>query len=79
MQLTSSESPELSKFGLICSFGCNPALIDNKLKDVMINSNLEVRIVKKIGDGLEVALTNSKSRKLKNLLKENLLKIWALV
>ena len=58
-----SKRPE---FGLICSFGCNPALIDNKLKDVMINSNLEVRIVKKIGDGLEVALTNSKSRKIKN-------------
>merc|ERR1719234_2692934 len=51
---------------MICSFGCNPALADNKLKDVMINANLEVRIVKKIGDGFEVSLTNSKSRKLKN-------------
>ena len=58
-----SKRPE---FGVICSFGCNPALADNKLKDVMINANLEVRIVKKIGDGFEVSLTNSKSRKLKN-------------
>ena len=58
-----SKRPE---FGMICSFGCNPALADNKLKDVMINANLEVRIVKKIGDGFEVSLTNSKSRKLKN-------------
>ena len=60
------EFSKRAEFGIICSFGCNPALTDNKLRDTMINSNLEVRIVKKIGDGVEVSLTNSKSRKLKN-------------
>ena len=61
--------PEFSKrqeYGLICSFGCNPALTDHKFKDCMFNSLLEVRVLKKIGDGVEVMLTNTKSRKLKN-------------
>ena len=61
-----SEISKRPEFGIICSFGCNPALADNKLKDVMINANLEIKIVKKIGDGFEVSLTNSKSRKFKN-------------
>ena len=58
-----SKRPE---YGLICSFGCNPALTDNKFKDCMFNSSLEVKVLKKIGDGVEVMLTNAKSRKLKN-------------
>ena len=34
------EFSKRAEFGIICSFGCNPALADNKLKDVMIKENL---------------------------------------
>ena len=60
---------ELSKrpeHGVICSFGLNPALNENKFKDCMLHSVIEVKVLKKIGDGVEVMLTSTKSRKLKN-------------
>ena len=63
LPLEFSQRPE---FGVICSFACNPTLTDNKFKEAMINSQLEVRVIKKIGDGLEVCLTNSRSRKFRN-------------
>ena len=62
----SSEFSKRPEFGVICSFGCNPALADLKFRDCMLNAVLEVKILKKIGDGVEVMLTSSKSRKLKN-------------
>ena len=54
------------EFGVICSFGCNPSLTDNKFRDVLINSTIEVKIAKKLGDGVEVTVTKSKSRKVNN-------------
>ena len=61
--------PEFSRrqeWGVVCSVGCNPAINDAKLRGLMLNSLVEVKMLRRVGDGVVVALTSNSSKKYKN-------------
>jgi len=54
------------EWGVVCSLSCNPAVGDTRLRGIMMNSLIEVKMVKRVGDGVVVALTNNSHKKYKN-------------
>ena len=61
--------PEFARkqeWGVVCSVGCNPAISDAKLRGLLLNSLIEVKMIRRVGDGVVVAITNNSARKYKN-------------
>ena len=61
-----AEFARRQEWGVVCSVGCNPAISDAKLRSLMLNSFIEVKMIRRVGDGVVVAITNNSSRKYKN-------------
>jgi len=61
-----AEFARRQEWGVVCSIGCNPAISDAKLRGLMLNSLIEVKMIRRVGDGVVVAITNNSIKKYKN-------------